>query len=60
MQMIVNTYEDAEDGSTDRWYVYDNTPSGAQINNVYDSDRQSHVIELSGSGTDNGYRLTNR
>ena len=20
------TYEDAEDGSTDRWYVYDNTP----------------------------------
>ena len=59
MQMIVNTYEDADDGSTNRWYVYDNTPYGAQINNVYDSDRQSRVMQLSGSGTDNGYRLTN-
>ncbi len=53
------TYEDAEDGSTARWYVYDSSPSGAQINNVYDSDRQSRVIQFSGSGTDNGYRLTN-
>ena len=52
------TYEDAEDGLADRWYVYDNTPAGAQVYNVYDSDRQSNVIELSGSGADNGYRLT--
>ncbi len=33
-------------------------PDGAEIYNVYDDDRQSNVIELSGSGADNGYRLT--
>jgi hypothetical protein len=54
----INVYEDAEDGTTDRWYVYDNTPTGAEINNVFDNGRQSNVIEFSGAGTQNGYRLT--
>ncbi|MHC5076951.1 MAG: discoidin domain-containing protein, partial [Planctomycetota bacterium] len=53
------TQEDGEDGTTDRWYVYDNTPSGGEITNVFDSGRQSRVIEFSGAGWDNGYRLTN-
>ena len=52
-------YEDAEDGLTTGWAVYDNLPAGAGIDNVYDSDRQSDVIELNGSGTLNGYRLGN-
>lgn len=39
------------------WYVYDNTPPGARITRTYDEDLQSHVIELRGAGTDNGYIL---
>ena len=53
------SYEDAQDGTTDRWNVYDDSPGGAGIRNVYDNDRRSRVIEFSGSGADNGYRLTN-
>jgi hypothetical protein len=52
-------YEDAEDGKTGGWYIYDKTPSGASIANVYDSSRRSSVIELAGSGTSNGFRLRN-
>ncbi len=52
-------YEDAEDGTIDGWDVYDNSPSGASIRNVYDQDRQSSVIDLAGSGKSNGYRLRN-
>ncbi len=52
-------YEDAEDGSTDGWVVYDNDPAGGEILNVYDGECRSRVIELSGSGTANGYRLRN-
>jgi hypothetical protein len=51
------TYENAEDGSTEGWAIYDKTPAGASIKNVYDSNRDSRVIQLSGSGIDNGYRL---
>ena len=53
------TYEDAEDGSTDGWIVYDATPEGATINNVVDTERDSKVIELSGSATQNGYMFGN-
>ncbi len=52
-------YENAQDGSTDRWTIYDNVPAGAQITNIYDSERQNNVIQFSGAGADNGYRLTN-
>jgi len=52
-------YEDAEDGLTTGWAVYDNTPAGASITNVYDADRQSSVIELTGEGLQNGFRLRN-
>jgi predicted secreted protein len=52
-------YENAEDGTIDGWFIYDKTPAGASIFNVYDEDRQSSVIELVGTGTKNGFRLRN-
>jgi ribosomal protein L28 len=50
-------YEDAEQGDASKWHVYDTTPSGAIIRNVYDGDKQSNVIEFSGAKTANGYRI---
>jgi len=50
-------YEDAEDGSIFGWDVYDSDPEGAVINNVFDDEKNSHVIELSGDGIKNGYRI---
>jgi len=52
-------YEDAEDGSITGWNVYDNDPLGAQINNIFEAERQSRVIQLTGSGHSNGYSLKN-
>jgi len=52
-----NVYEDAENGDTVGWRVYDNTPSDAEISNVYDTERESNVIELSGDGRRNAYVL---
>ena len=48
-------YEDAEDGATPGWAVYDNDPAGAAILNV--DDNGDRVIQLAGDGTANGYRL---
>jgi N,N-dimethylformamidase beta subunit-like, C-terminal/Putative Ig domain/D-glucuronyl C5-epimerase, beta-sandwich domain len=50
-------YEDAEDGAVLGWVIYDNTPAGAAINNVFDVVSNSQVIELIGAGADNGFRL---
>ena len=50
-------FEDAEDGDTLGWIVYDNTPAGAMISNVFDTGRGSNVIDLSGNGLSNGYVL---
>jgi len=47
--------EDAEDGLTTGWSVYDSTPAGATIGNT--SDNGSRVITFGGSGTSNGYVL---
>ena len=52
-------YEDAEDGNIAGWDIYDNDPAGAAITNVYDSDRASNVINFTGDGTNNSYRLRN-
>lgn len=52
-------YEDAEDGTVNGWDVYDNDPPGMEISNVLDDERQSHVIELSGFGWENGACLRN-
>jgi len=50
-------YDDAEDGNTTGWYVYDSDPAGATISNVTDSSRGGHVIQLQGAALSNGYRL---
>jgi hypothetical protein len=55
----VAIYEDAENGDIAGWVVYDNDPSGATIANIEDTDRNSRVIEFSGSGLSNGFRLRN-
>ena len=52
-------YEDAENSNTAGWQVYDATPAGATIANVYDATRQSRVIAFTGSGRSNGYKLYN-
>ncbi|MFH2122382.1 MAG: hypothetical protein ABIJ50_02720 [Pseudomonadota bacterium] len=52
-------YEDAEDGDIAGWDVYDSDPNGATIANIYDADRGGNVIEFTGSGMNNGYRLRN-
>ena len=50
-------YEDGEDNAVTGWDIYDSDPAGATITNVYDEQRAGHVIEVSGSGSTNGYRL---
>ena len=48
-------YEDAEDGTIARWSIYDNTPTGATISNVTDSEH-GRVIHFEGNGIeDNGF-----
>ncbi|MDB4224734.1 PKD domain-containing protein, partial [Granulosicoccus sp.] len=44
-------YEDAEDGLTNGWSITDNTPAGASVTNVFDSDLGSNVISLDGTGS---------
>lgn len=50
-------YEDAEDGMSDRWTIYDKKPAGAVVTNVFDADKNSNVIDLNGTDTKNGYML---
>lgn len=51
-------YEDAEDpNSANQWQVYDSDPAGATVSRVFDDAKGSHVIDLSGNITDNGYIL---
>ncbi|NOY64499.1 MAG: fibronectin type III domain-containing protein [Nitrospirae bacterium] len=59
IQDNVTVYEDAEDGTISGWEVYDDDPDWAYISNIYDTDRQSRVIEFNGYGLYNGYRLRN-
>ena len=49
-------YEDAKDGNTTRWAVSDG-PARAYINNVYAADKENRVIELTGNGLLNSFRL---
>lgn len=57
---ISNLYEDGEDGDTAGWTVLDADPPGASIANVYDDALTNRVVEFNGTGTDNGYHLSNR
>ncbi|MBL8993402.1 MAG: hypothetical protein JNM63_08685, partial [Spirochaetia bacterium] len=49
-------YENAESGSTNGWVIYDNDPVGSTVANVFDAQKNSRVIQVSGSGLINGYR----
>jgi len=42
---------------SNNWEVYDDSPQGATISNVYDEDKQSYVMEFDGDGFNNGYRI---
>ncbi len=55
--LFSTTYEDGEDTRVDRWKVYDHTPVGATISNIYDNERKSNVIELKGDGRANSYEI---
>jgi hypothetical protein len=50
-------YEDAQDGTTSGWDIYDGEPYEASIENVDDADLNSKVIELTGNGSIHGFRL---
>lgn len=54
-------YEDAEDGNTIGWQISDNTPAGATVNNIFDNEKNSQVIEFSnpngGDSDANAYQL---
>jgi Right handed beta helix region/Periplasmic copper-binding protein (NosD) len=50
-------YEDAEDGLISGWTIYDEDPVGSFIDNVFDQDQNSRVIELHGDGLLNGFAL---
>ena len=45
--------EDAEDGSTDGWRIYDSSPVGALIENV--AGDTSQAIRFTSTGTLNGF-----
>jgi len=50
--------EDAEDGGTDGWSIYDEKENGgAAFANVFDSEINSNVIELTGNSW-SGYKLS--
>jgi len=50
-------YEDASDGNTQGWRVYDNTSPGATISNIYSSTKKNNVIQLKGDASKNAYIL---
>ncbi len=54
----LSVYEDAEDGGTGGWVVYDATSPGT-ITNVSDASRASRFIKVSGGGLNTGYILYN-
>ncbi len=55
-QINENVYEDAEDGTTNKWIMYD-TSGGGGVYNVYDFGRKNRVIKLEGEGYKSGFWL---
>ena len=54
---VFTVYEDAEDGSTERWRIYDNKPSGAVVSNI--EEDSNRIILLSGKKLLNGFIIGN-
>ena len=53
--LFATVYEDAADENINGWSVYDSSPAGATISNIYDEGNS--VIKLSGEGINNGFML---
>ena len=49
-------YEDASDGTIDKWRIYDNNPEGAVVKNIVDSEK-NNVISVTGNGYLNGFKI---
>lgn len=55
----ITVYEDAEDGTIERWTLVNVLPSSrASISNVFDSERGSSVIQFRGASIADGYLLS--
>lgn len=52
-------YEDAEDGSTHRWFIYWSSPGNATFANEFDAVRNSRVITFYDAGDNVRYALGN-
>lgn len=52
-------YEDAEDDNIDGWLISNGAPPESIISNIYDTDKNSRVIALTGDSSRKGYQLGN-
>jgi len=53
-------YEDAEDGDTQGWQIYDDRTGGGAIRNIIDDEKGSRVIKLKGDRYNSGYMIGGR
>ena len=53
--MLPDIKENASGGGTDKWIIYDKSPRGATISNVFDEEKRSDVIKFEGDGLRNGF-----
>ena len=58
--LSATVYQDHTTMDASKWRVFDNTPAGAEISVVNDDLSGMPVIELKGSGIQNGYILGNK
>ena len=49
--------EDAEDESTSKWNIYSNSSGIANIQNIYDLEKQSHVIKFTAENSADGFKI---
>lgn len=55
----MTVYENPADGLTNRWAIFDTTPTGATIQNVLTGSGR-RAIRLAGTGLENGFKLYRR
>jgi len=56
--LYATVYEDAEDSSSARWSIYDNTPAGATVQNIIEADGNRAIQLIPGEGAgSNGYMI---
>ena len=58
-QLFATTYEDASDKKTYGWHVLKQFSKG-KVKNIYDKDKRSRVIKLTGNATRTVYMLTSK